>query len=99
MKVSVILCFALSLFLTSCKKYENQDSTYESYIEDILGCMNMQRPIDSYNYPVLPKMEAWKKFQSTSEMIEACQIPIEKLEKMSTEAIFQALWEYPFFSE
>jgi len=99
MKIYRLLYYILPLFLISCGKDENQERAYESYIEDILSCMNMQRPTDSYNYPVLPGMDAWKNFQSTAEMIEACQIPITTLEELSSEAIFQALWEYPFFFE
>lgn len=99
MKVYVVLCFGLLLSFTSCEKDKNHESTYESYIVDILGCMNMQRPVDSYNYPVLPGMNTWEDFQSTSEMIQACQVPMGKLDKMSTGAVFQALWEYPFFYE
>lgn len=99
MRTYRLLYCILLLSFTSCGKVENVERAYESYIEDILSCMNTQRPTDSYNYPFLPGMDVWENFQSTSEMIEACQVPMDILDKMSTEAIFQALWEYPFFFE
>ncbi len=59
----------------------------------------MPRPSDSYNYPIRPCMNRWKELTSTSDMIKACEIPPETLKKMSTQAVIQALWEYPFFTE
>ena len=63
-----------------------------------LECMNMPRPEDSYNYPILPGMEEWKQL-TVPEMVEVCQVPVEILQNMSTQAVIQALWEYPFFWE
>jgi len=59
----------------------------------------MPRPEGSYNYPILPGMERWKSFPTTEEMIDACQVPVAILKYQSTQAVFQALWEYPFFFE
>jgi hypothetical protein len=30
-------------------------------------------------------------------MVDACQVPVEVLQNMSTQAVIQAIWEYPFF--
>ncbi len=103
MKSTKVLIFCIFfLLLMSCKrsgeKDEILDKPCDSFYE-IQNCMNVERPTDSYNYPVLPCMDAWRDFKSTAEMIEACQIPIGRLNEMSTDAIFQALWEYPFYYE
>ncbi len=95
------LVYSIFLFLIlSCneEKEETLDKPCDSFYE-IQNCMNVERPEDSYNYPVLPCMNAWKNFKSTAEMLEACQISIDRLNRMSTDAIFQALWEYPFYYE
>ncbi len=59
----------------------------------------MPRPEGSYNYPILPGMESWKSFTTIEKMIDACQVPVAILKYQSTQAVFQALWEYPFFFE
>jgi hypothetical protein len=56
----------------------------------------MARPADSYNYPVYPGMPEWEEFETVEEMIAACQIPENILNRMSTQAVIQAIWEYPF---
>ena len=37
-----------------------------------------------WDYPVKPGMEKWKQFTKTDEMIQACQIPEEVLNSIST---------------
>ncbi|MCC8095356.1 MAG: hypothetical protein LIP05_08365 [Tannerellaceae bacterium] len=61
--------------------------------------MNMPRPEGSYNYPVYPGMKAWDLLETENEKIQACQIPFSILESMSTQAVIQAIWEYPFFTD
>ena len=82
----------------SCDEYEftNYEFKYEAYIQDLLECMNMPRPADSYNHPVYPCMEEWKNFRTGQEMEDACQVPVCALDKLSTQALIQAIWEYPF---
>jgi len=57
----------------------------------------MERPSDSYNYPVYPGMKEWGNFKTNKEMLEACQVPAKTLKKMSTQAVIQALWEHVNF--
>jgi hypothetical protein len=78
---------------------EQPTAEYLALIAHLLECMNMERPADSYNYPVRPGMEGWKELKTGMEMHEACQVPQEKLKKMSTQAVLQALWEYPLTME
>ena len=70
-------------------------SEYENSILGILESMNMDRPHDSYNYPVYPGTAQWTKFTSGQQMRDACQVPTSVLEKMSTPAVIQAIWEHP----
>ena len=71
--------------------FEVVTSPYEdpAYMEQIaiqLECQGFPRPRDSYNYPVY----------SISEGYEILEIPENILETISTQAIAQAVWEYPF---
>ncbi|MDR0505676.1 MAG: hypothetical protein LBH32_02500 [Dysgonamonadaceae bacterium] len=95
----IILTF---FFFTSCgNKNETglEDNTlYERLIRNKQKIMNMERPKDSYNYPVYPCMEEWKNL-STEQKNEICQVPSDKLEKMSTQAVIQAVWEHPLLFE
>lgn len=76
--------------------YEQKtESQYKELIQSRLECMNMSRPSDSYNYPVYPGMKEWVNFTTGQQMLDACQIPINILEKMSTQAVIQAIWEHP----
>jgi hypothetical protein len=94
--VSVLI---ISLF-ASCEKRDGTDSDiYENLIRTKIEIMNMERPKDSYNYPVYPGMEEWAKLSTGEELTEACQIPENVLKTMSTQAVIQALWEHPLLVE
>ena len=44
-------------------------------------------------------MKEWAELHSGQEMVEACQVPKNVLKKMSTQAVIQALWEYPLLMD
>jgi hypothetical protein len=69
---------------------------YEELIQARLDS-EMPRPDDSYNYPVYPGMPEWSEFKTTEEMVAAIQVPENILKKMSTQAVIQAIWEYPLW--
>ena len=98
-KIRFLLAICL-LSTVSCDK-DDLDLSYQEldFFKDKLGCMNMSRPVDSYDYPVYPTMDKWAEFNTKEEMMQACEISTKKLRSMSTQAIIQALWEYPFFIE
>lgn len=48
-----------------------------------------------YTYPVLPGTPEWKKFKSTAEMIEACQLPDKVLANATTEELLEICLRYP----
>jgi hypothetical protein len=43
------------------------------------GYLHAQTSEIKWDFPVKPGMPEWKKFSSNSEMVQACQIPIELL--------------------
>lgn len=52
---------------------------------------------DKYEYPITPQKtpEIWKSFGTHQEMLEACEIPKDTLEAMSTKSLLLACLEYP----
>jgi len=50
---------------------------------------------EDYNYRITTKDKEWKDFKTKSEMVNACSIPKEKLSKMSTKQLLNAVLDYP----
>ena len=50
---------------------------------------------DPYEYPVTADSEQWSSFTTTAQMFEACQVPENIAEDMSTEALLQTVIDYP----
>ena len=103
--INYILFFSCLLFI-ACKNdlhnndlHQNTAFPYKALYQENLGYMNMPRPADSYNYPVYPSMKEWEAFTTSQEMVDACQVPKTTLSKMSTQAVVQAIWEYPFLPD
>jgi hypothetical protein len=99
--VKIILSLVLLFAITGgCSKDENEyPFSYEEFILPQLQGMNMPRPADSWNYPVYPGMPGWAQFKTGQEMVDACQVPEKRLKTMSTQAVIQAIWEYPLIWE
>jgi hypothetical protein len=94
-KSAITVALTISLF-ASCEKRDGTDSSiYEPEAE----IMNMERPEDSYDYPVYPGTEAWVELSTGEEMLKACQVPEDVLKTMSTQAVIQALWEHPLLTD
>lgn len=49
----------------------------------------------TWDYPVKPGTEEWKKFQSNEEMVKACQIPESILQSLSTNELTDICLRYP----
>ena len=87
------------LFSVGCSA-EEEDTPCESFSAPVpcewaiteMAYMNMPRPADSYNFPVCPYTEEWFK---PDMKIKSYQIPECVLKKMSTQAVIQAVLEYP----
>jgi hypothetical protein len=52
-----------------------------------------------YDFPVKPGSEAWKKFESRSEMANATQIPPDILKDLTTAALVKTCLSFPLFSD
>jgi len=101
------LLFCCLVFAVSCNTAsvepaaEEPESEEPAAEEPVTSCEPIQpawdgkRPNDSYQYPVLPGMEEWGDLKSGQEMYDACQVPKDILENMSTQAIIQAILEHP----
>lgn len=97
-KCELIIISIILIILGGCKEKNIDNGTYcDAKFESLISYMNIPRPVDSYNYPVLPCMNAWKEFTTSEQMLLATSIPVDVLKKMSTQAVIQALWEYPFY--
>ncbi len=48
-----------------------------------------------YDYPIKPGTAAWEELKTHDEMVAACRIPENILEKMSTEALTETVLNYP----
>ena len=88
-------------FFVSCNK-ESEENEFINFQNEVnqyqfknMLQLNIERVDDSYQYPIYPGTEEWKNLKSAEEMLEACQIPAKVLTNMSTQAIIQAILEYP----
>ena len=50
-----------------------------------------------WSYPVRPGTEVWNNLKTEKERIEAMQIPVDILNKMSTDDIIYACINFPLF--
>lgn len=53
----------------------------------------------AWDYPVKPGSEEWRKFTTSQEMHEACQIPDVILKSLTTAALAEICLKYPLFFE
>ena len=89
-----------SSLIDLCAKFiEYHNDEYLEINAAKIEAMNMERPAGSYDYPICPGMEGWSVFTSTWQMVSTVEIPEAMLKEMSTEALMQGIWEYPFFFE
>lgn len=56
---------------------------------------SMDEDSNQYEYKITPKDAEWKNFKSHDEMVAACRIPSEIVKKMTTEALVNAVMDYP----
>ncbi|MDD2436970.1 MAG: hypothetical protein PHG27_08040, partial [Massilibacteroides sp.] len=55
-----------------------------------------QKQIDTaYDFPIKPGSEKWASFNTHEEMVEACQIPEDILNQLSTPALVETCINYP----
>jgi hypothetical protein len=102
----LLLIFSLTFLFTACQEDAEDEIGRDSGICEYcalfhkdIESMNMPRPEDSYNYPVYPGMDTWSIFSTGQQMAQACQVPAKIVKKQSTQALIQAIWEYPLLLE
>ena len=86
------MIFTGSIFLVSCNDIVGSDSNLTlNLIQPIYN-----PPADSiYAFPVKPGMEIWSDFESHAEKVDACQIPDQKLQNLTTAGLIKACLDYP----
>lgn len=52
-----------------------------------------------FDYPIKPESDEWKTFDTHKKMVEACTIPDEIIEKMSTQELLEIVMNYPLLSD
>ena len=50
---------------------------------------------EPYQYPIVPETAEWRELKGLDAKIEACEVPEEILENITTEALFQTVLDYP----
>ncbi len=100
MKKTVFI-FMFFVILYGCKETDDPITQGEMtpYALEINEGLDIERPIDSYNYPITPGMPEWNELKTSEELFNACQIDAAITKRMSTEALAQALIEWPFIVE
>ena len=96
--IFILMFFAI---LYGCKETDDPITQGEMrpYALEINEGLDIERPIDSYNYPITPGMPEWNELKTSEELFNACQIDAAITKRMSTEALVQALIEWPFIVE
>ena len=84
-----------SLSSLSLKFEDFHNDEYLKNEANIIAATNMERPADSYDYPIYPGMDSWGSLDANWKKIIGVDIPVEMLQEMSTEALLQGIWEYP----
>lgn len=91
-----ILILLMGIIIIGCSDDKEEYAIYaEELYKNMQKSMNMPRPEGSYNYPIVPGTDQWKEFENREEKENACQVPVKILRKQSTQAVIQALLEYP----
>lgn len=87
MKYRVILLFVSLFLLSNCDKDKVENNC------------NIEHISDAYDYPVKPGTPEWAEFSTGQEMADACQIPNDILNNMSTEGLIETVLNYPLFGD
>lgn len=54
---------------------------------------------EAYTYPIVPDTDEWRAFTTHAQMVKACEVPEELLSKMTTEALFVTVMNYPLLTD
>lgn len=93
MKKALAILFA-SLTILTQTSFAFETSEFESIPPvptDIVEAAD-----EKYNYPVLPGTDEWIALENTRTRHDACEVPEEILEKLTTKALLLTALDYPF---
>lgn len=65
----------------------------------IVQTIEGQTTESSWNYPAHPGTTEWSKIKTKKEKIDVCQIPDQKLAKMSTDTLIKTCFSYPLLPD
>lgn len=85
----LFLLFVVLLMVCSCSDEILNEENHQA----ILGASNVTFSFDSITSPA-----NWRTYQSLEEMLEACQIPEDKLSSMSTDELIEVCMSHPLHS-
>jgi hypothetical protein len=85
LKIIPLSCFIL---IASCTDHDIENG----------GCRSFNVP-GTYTYPVTFQSDAWFDLRSLEEKVNACQIPDNVLDSISTEALLETLLNYPLLND
>lgn len=95
-----LIVISLCVLCWSCT--QNMDNPVIEYVQYMKGegffyCIDSKSPTIqlSWDYPVKPGTDGWKKFQTHQEMADACQIPKKILSSLSTKELAAICLQYP----
>ena len=114
-KLLLLACMMLSCLASCSESKDEPNVKYEKYSLSLGNtrsvdylttlesdeCMGIVRPADCYSYPSVPGTDDWKELHNHGLLgvYEACKIPESVLESLSTEAVIQAFFDYPFIAD
>jgi len=90
----LIITLLFGFIMISCDEHENTPCTYKP-LDDYSYNFH---PEDQYNFPVRPGMSEWAQFTTGQQMIDACQVPDNVLNEMSTNGLIETCLDYPLLN-
>jgi hypothetical protein len=77
-------------------------SSFLLIVSVVTGCANLsanQGKLDAYLFPTRPGTEEWKQLGSRQKMLEAVQIPAERIATISTAGLVETVLNYPLYMD
>lgn len=101
----LIMCMICGIFSHTIimEAHSNYSLSKEIYAEESVSSLsgNVKVWTDENNikFPITPKLEKWKTYESHQEMVNACTVPQKVLEKLSTQKLISLVLDYPLLSD
>lgn len=96
--LSVVMCLSLSMAAFAAEINESDAQVLRSY-RQISDEEYYPDGYIGYDYPVRPGTAEWAALADHQEMVDACEIPADVLETMTTEELAQTILAYPLLAD